>query len=383
MKKHILILSTALVSLISFSQVPNYVPSNGLVGYWPFNGDANDESGNGNNGTVNGATLTTDRFGVANKAYSFDGIDDWVETTNYFLQTNNPHSISIWWKTADSLKTNQTIFNTGPHTLENLAYHYSSSNVNPPFGLSFGIGNGQSGVGSWNVIWPDTGQIVTPYTINNWHLVTWVKDGSYNWKIYFDTSLIYTFYSNLNSGNQTANIRFGAENNGFPTGGANFKGNIDDIGIWNRALTECEIADLYNCQLGSLNSSSTLSVTAIDSYTLNNQTYTQSGTYTQIIPNAAGCDSTITLNLTLSFSGIDELLSSIKLYPNPTTGKITLEGNFIEQTKFSIKDAIGKEVLNGVLINSDINTIDLENIARGSYNLLIDEFEIPFRIIKN
>ena len=46
----------------------------GLVTYYSFNGNANDESVNGNNGTVNGATLTTDRFGNANKAYSFDGV---------------------------------------------------------------------------------------------------------------------------------------------------------------------------------------------------------------------------------------------------------------------------------------------------------------------
>ena len=46
----------------------------GLVAYYPFNGNANDESVNGNNGTVNGATLTTDRFGNANKPYSFDGV---------------------------------------------------------------------------------------------------------------------------------------------------------------------------------------------------------------------------------------------------------------------------------------------------------------------
>jgi hypothetical protein len=50
------------------AQIPSYVPTSGLVGWWPFNGNANDECGNGNNGTVNGATLTTDRFGVANKA---------------------------------------------------------------------------------------------------------------------------------------------------------------------------------------------------------------------------------------------------------------------------------------------------------------------------
>jgi len=52
--------------------------SSGLVAYYPFNGNANDESGNGNNGTVYGATLTVDRLGNLNSAYSFDGIDDYV-----------------------------------------------------------------------------------------------------------------------------------------------------------------------------------------------------------------------------------------------------------------------------------------------------------------
>lgn len=47
--------------------------TSGLVAYYPFNGNANDESGNGNNGIVNGATLTADRFGNLGKAYSFDG----------------------------------------------------------------------------------------------------------------------------------------------------------------------------------------------------------------------------------------------------------------------------------------------------------------------
>ena len=72
MKKLILLFSV-LFTTMSFAQVPSYVPTSGLVGYWPFNGNANDESGNGNNGTVNGATLTTDRFGNAGKAYGFDG----------------------------------------------------------------------------------------------------------------------------------------------------------------------------------------------------------------------------------------------------------------------------------------------------------------------
>ncbi|WP_141699533.1 hypothetical protein [Candidatus Marithrix sp. Canyon 246] len=50
--------------------------NDGLVAYYPFNGNAEDESGNGNHGTVNGATLSEDRFGNQESAYSFDGIDD-------------------------------------------------------------------------------------------------------------------------------------------------------------------------------------------------------------------------------------------------------------------------------------------------------------------
>ena len=49
MKKTLLLLAVFTLSTSAFSQIPNYGPSNGLVGWWPFNGNANDESGNGNN----------------------------------------------------------------------------------------------------------------------------------------------------------------------------------------------------------------------------------------------------------------------------------------------------------------------------------------------
>ena len=64
MKKNILLILFLGFTIFSFGQVPSYVPTNGLVGWWGFNGNANDESGNGNNGTVNGATLIADRFGI-------------------------------------------------------------------------------------------------------------------------------------------------------------------------------------------------------------------------------------------------------------------------------------------------------------------------------
>ena len=99
MRKIILFLALVVVLTTQslFAQVPSYVPTNGLVGYWPFNGNANDESGNGNNGIVTGATLTSDRFGNANSAYSFDGLDDFI-WTGFVQQLSGSQfaTISYW-----------------------------------------------------------------------------------------------------------------------------------------------------------------------------------------------------------------------------------------------------------------------------------------------
>ena len=55
------------------------IPTTGLVAYYPFNGNANDESGNGNDGIVQGATLTADKFSNQESAYQFDGENDYIE----------------------------------------------------------------------------------------------------------------------------------------------------------------------------------------------------------------------------------------------------------------------------------------------------------------
>jgi hypothetical protein len=79
------------------AQVPSYVPSNGLVGYWPFNSNANDESGNGNNGTVNGATLTTDRFGNSGNSYDYNGINSFIRIpSSDNLKLSNSFTLSFW-----------------------------------------------------------------------------------------------------------------------------------------------------------------------------------------------------------------------------------------------------------------------------------------------
>jgi hypothetical protein len=78
--------------------------TDGLVAYYPFNDNANDESGNGNNGTAMGATLTTDRFGNPNSAFVFDGTNDYIALDDHYANGNSlaQFSVSVWYKTSFS-----------------------------------------------------------------------------------------------------------------------------------------------------------------------------------------------------------------------------------------------------------------------------------------
>jgi hypothetical protein len=378
MKKHLLILVTALISISTFSQIPNYVPANGLVGWWPFNGNANDESGNGNNGTVNGATPTQDRYGNANMAYGFDGVDDFIEITdnpNYSFLLNSTYSVNIWFSLTN-LGSTQAFIGQGDG---------DGLNQNRFWRITYYSNNNISNHIRGNLSDPfDTKNLFPWSSVNQWHMLTMVRNYNNNLKMYIDGGLQDTdtdITGIASPFTQQRNLYIGAFFNSYPNILMQFlQGSLDDIGIWNRALTACEIQDLYHAQLGSqaisagadqsicsgdlvtLNGSggssyqwnnnvvdgqaftpnqsanyvlngtdslgcqgtdtvvvtvlenavSTLTQTALDSYTLNGQTYTQSGTYTQTLPAANGCDSTITLNLTLNFTGIDELGAGVK-----------------------------------------------------------------------
>ena len=73
-------------------QVPPYVPTNGLVGWWPYNGNANDASLNLNNGVVNGAVLTTDRNLAPNAAYNFN--NSTILHSTQLIPSNSSFAIS-------------------------------------------------------------------------------------------------------------------------------------------------------------------------------------------------------------------------------------------------------------------------------------------------
>jgi hypothetical protein len=252
MKRKILLLTAvAMIGLTAASMaqtVPNYVPTNGLVGWWPFNGNANDESGNGNNGTVNGATLTTDRFGNANKAYSFDGVDDWIETQNSpSLQNLDSITISAWVNVNNWFISNE------------LSYFpiLCKSNTTSIQGKYTLILSNNQVSGHLNTIYSGLSYFSPNFQLNQWKQVVMVLTPSLS-QFYFDGILISSMASSTytNSVIQNTPLLIGKE---MPGAVEYANGKLDDIGIWNRALTECEIQDLYNAQLGSF-SNANLSV---------------------------------------------------------------------------------------------------------------------------
>ena len=98
--KKILIISFVLVISFVFYGMALADLNDGLVAYYPFNGNANDESGSGNNGVVYGAVLAVDRFGENNNSYEFDGIDDYINIGNQ-VKPSFPISVSVWVKIND------------------------------------------------------------------------------------------------------------------------------------------------------------------------------------------------------------------------------------------------------------------------------------------
>jgi hypothetical protein len=113
-RPYLLILSLIALFLIPavFIDIASADINTGLVAYYPFNGNANDQSGNGNHGTVFEATLTTDRFGNDNSAYSFDGVNDYISVNDTpELSGGSPlvKTVSIWFKTNETPEGNYPI----------------------------------------------------------------------------------------------------------------------------------------------------------------------------------------------------------------------------------------------------------------------------------
>ena len=347
MKKQLLTLLFAIISVISFSQVPSYVPTNGLVGYWPFNGNANDESGNGNNGTVNGATLTSDRFGNVNKAYNFN--------LNYITIGNNPifnftnsMSINVWYKINPSANgSSQNMFFVSKHIGSSTSSSYCIYNENV-CGPTIYLTDQNSQIHYLrNINFCDT---------SNWHMLTMTLSNS-NLKMYIDGSLFTSSIVTSNIKQTNLPMIFGGCNNS-PLGTdiiGRMIGLLDDIGIWNRALDSSEISNLYNGNICYQY------ITVTDTLIINT-------------------------NLT-GFNPVN-YQNTIKIWPNPTNDHITIDyGNYANLSGYQLKinNSVGQQMFqtnivqqtsyvdlgtwtgNGIyfvhLIDSQGNTVDIRKIV--------------------
>jgi len=231
-----ILLAVVFLSLATFAQVNL---EEGLVAYYPFNGNANDESGNGNDGTVNGATLIVDRFGNAGNAYEFDGVNDFINCGNSSTLNwqDSDYSISVWVKRSSS----------GVQSSTHQVFIGKQLDGNPYRGwfFRFETNNLVNFSSSYDAYpWIGNGYVETtnPFFNTDWDNYIGVLNGQDQlMKLYVNGQL-----NNSSSGSNTYNIDNASDLFiGRKLNGEYFPGQIDDIRIYNRALTEAEIQELY------------------------------------------------------------------------------------------------------------------------------------------
>jgi hypothetical protein len=315
-KKSVLLSALAIAgfAVTSLAQtVPNYVPTNGLVGWWPFNGNAIDESVNTNDGTVNGATLTADRFGNANAAYSFDGINDFISISNSSSLASPTSSITLsaWfnvnnWDYTFSASTGYASILCKSTSSSSTQYRISVAKTltNNVFTIIF---NGTEYL--WNL------PLNTIQSGTYYHVAFAFSSSAAN--LYLNGVLKNSFNSqNSFPANATMNLEIGRDQAGSTD---YINGKLDDIGIWNRTLTQQEITGLYNGNI---------------------------------------CYQTITVTDTLlintNFTGFNPVTyqNTIKIWPNPTNDHITIDnGNLANLTGHQIKisNALGQQVFQSAI----------------------------------
>lgn len=212
----------------------------GLIAFYPFNGNANDDSGNGNNGVVNGAvSLTTDRNGNQNAAYSFPGSSSAfinINQNSSFANFTDGLTLSVWYLSNISSSSGRVIA-LGNTDACNIGFHVSGF---PNTGAVL-IGSNCIGYGNWS-------NAINNQSTNTWnHLVFTVNLSNNQWKIFHNGQ-------NVVSGTSTSSISLPLNLSSFPfnigrktvSAFDSWNGKVDDVRIYNRALNQSEVSYLFN-----------------------------------------------------------------------------------------------------------------------------------------
>ena len=202
--------------------------TNGLVAYYPFNGNANDASGNGNNLTNYGATLCSDRYGNANQAFYFNGVNNYMSSssTDSALPIGAADRTLSMWVKADGVVTNGGDF---------VAVDYGFA---PPGNTVFGL---LLQYGDWNIHFDGAYQDVSSgIKVNTqWHQVVCIYRSG-NAQFFLDG--IQCVNTSKTTSTLSGKLVVGENVDGS---GEYFSGIIDDIRIYNRALSTNEVAQMY------------------------------------------------------------------------------------------------------------------------------------------
>jgi len=238
------------------NSVNTYFDMTDNQGLWHFEGNADDSSGAGNNGTVNGATLVAGRVG--NEAYSFNGINNSIDVGNAFAYTTQDFSLSFWVQEGASQSGFTNIFGN-QSSQKGFCLESSTSG-----GHSYRIVTGD---GSWTFGTP------VPLTPGVWTHLVITRNGT-NINVYKDGILsVSDSYFPASISAATIPMWIG----GNQSSGQYWQGTLDEFAIWERTLSSDEIRDLYFLQFGTAASGSAPGTNLDDEFTF---TPDVEGTYT-------------------------------------------------------------------------------------------------------
>ncbi|MGO8697372.1 MAG: LamG domain-containing protein [Limisphaerales bacterium] len=256
---------------------PTQAPfTNSLVAYYPFNGNANDATGHGNNGQIVGNVVpSTDRFGNASGAYAFDGVSSSaIEVSNTLFNIGQPgYTVSGWFASSNATLGNQVVIQSMPQAGMGVGFGY----LGPPGYLQFGVGT----TFSWTA---DGIHGSEPCANQTWYQFVFTKSGTL-YTLYLDGQVLcQQTISTASEYNANVGCIIGSITPINPSYEETFLGRMSDFRIYNRALSSSEVQELYAYESVPQNQAPPPALPAVTSGTLQLWLEADAG----VITNASG-----------------------------------------------------------------------------------------------